>query len=152
MSRVPFSVLFLGWLGLVPFVYAVAMIFSEPGTWPTFGFFDSSPEGGTHILERFGAVILGFMGGCLWGFASAKDRAPSLAFLTATIVPAFIAFIAIQPDPALSCVWLAFGFVILQGIDVVCQRAGVTPDYWLSLRLPLTAGVMTCLLVGALHG
>jgi hypothetical protein len=26
----------------------------------------------------------------------------------------------------------------------------VTPDYWLTLRLPLTAGVMACLLAGAL--
>ena len=152
MTRVPFPVLFLGWLGLVPFVYGVTMIFSEPGTLPTFGFFASSPEGGAHVLERFGAVILGFMGGCLWGFASGKDRTPSLALLTATIVPAFIAFIAIQPNPALSCLWLAFGFVVLQAIDVVFQRVGVTPDYWLSLRLPLTAGVMTCLLIGALHG
>ena len=66
--------IFLGWLGLVPFVYGVTMIFSEPGTLPTFGLFDSSPEGGAHVLERFGAVILGFMGGCLWGFASGKDR------------------------------------------------------------------------------
>jgi hypothetical protein len=152
MSRIPFPVLFLGWVGMIPFLYGVAMIFSEAGTLPTFGFFESSPQGGAHILERFGAAILGFMGGCLWGFASGGGRAPSLALLTASIVPAFIAFIAIRPDPALSSLWLAFGFVILQGIDVIFQRAGVTPDYWLSLRLPLTAGVMTCLLIGALHG
>jgi hypothetical protein len=152
VSRVPFPALFLGGAGLIPFAYGVALLFTEPGDLLGFGLIEPSPAGGVKLLQDFGAIILGFMGGCLWGFASAQDRAPSLVFLTATIVPAFIAFIAIQPDPALSCVWLAFGFVILQGIDVVFQRAGVTPDYWLSLRLPLTAGVMTCLLVGALHG
>ena len=35
---------------------------------------------------------------------------------------------------------------------MVAQRLGVTPDYWLNLRLPLTAGVVGCLLAGALHG
>ena len=41
---------------------------------------------------------------------------------------------------------------MLQAIDVTFQRAGVAPAYWLSLRLPLTAGVIACLLVGALYG
>jgi hypothetical protein len=35
---------------------------------------------------------------------------------------------------------------------VLSQRAGVAPAYWLSLRLPLTAMVMGCLLIGALYG
>ena len=104
------------------------------------------------ILERFGAAILGFMGGCLWGFASAPGRAPRLLVLAASAVPAVIAALAIRPSPALSCVWLAFGFAVLQAIDVAAQRAGVAPDYWLTLRLPLTAGVIACLLVGALYG
>ena len=67
-------------------------------------------------------------------------------------MPALLAALAIRPSPALSCLWLAFGFVVLQAIDVAFQRAGVAPAYWLSLRLPLTAGVMACLLVGALYG
>jgi hypothetical protein len=151
MTDIPRAALFLGYLGLVPFVYGVLMIFSAPETLPTFGFFDSSPRGGVHILERFGAAILAFMGGCLWGFSS-SGRVPTVLTLAGSAVPAFIAFIAIQPNPALSCIWLAFGYVVLQALDVLYQRAGIAPDYWLSLRLPLTAGVMACLLVGALYG
>jgi hypothetical protein len=149
---VPRPAVILGLLGLLPFLYGVLMLFPAPGTLPTFGVFESSPAGGLHILERFGAAILGFMGGCLWGFASAPGRVPTLALLSAAAVPAFIAFIAIRPEPAQSCLALAFGYVVLQAIDVAFHRAGVTPGYWLSLRLPLTAGVMACLLTGALHG
>ncbi len=152
MSRVPVPAVILGIAGLVPFAWGVAMIFVEAGTMPTFGFFSSDASGGVLILESFGAVILGFMGGCLWGFASAPGRRPSLMLLAASAVPAFIAFLAIRPDPAIGCLRLAFGFVVLQAIDVIFQRAGVAPDYWLSLRLPLTAGVIAALLTGALYG
>ncbi len=152
MTRVPVPAILLGCAGLIPFLYGVMMIFSEAETWPTLGFFPSSPQGGVHILERFGAAILGFMGGCLWGFASTPGRRPAHFLLMAASVPAFIAFIAIRENPALSCVWLAFGFVVLQAIDVVFKSVDVAPAYWLSLRLPLTAAVMTCLLIGALYG
>jgi Protein of unknown function (DUF3429) len=152
MTRVPLPALAVGWLGLVPFGYAVLMIFSDAGTWPTFGFFASDAGGGLLILERFGAAILGFMGGCLWGFAGGGGRIPTFALLAASAVPAILAALAIRPSPALSCIWLAFGFVVVQAIDVAFHRAGVAPAYWLTLRLPLTAAVMACLLAGALHG
>ncbi|TPE52470.1 DUF3429 domain-containing protein [Amaricoccus solimangrovi] len=152
MSRVPLPALVIGWLGLVPFVYAVALLFATPGTLPTFGVAPTGPAGGLHVLESFGAAILAFMGGCLWGFASAPPRVPRWTLLLASGVPVIASYFAIQSHPARSCVFLAFGFVALQGIDIVFQRLGVAPDYWLTLRLPLTAGVMTCLLIGAVHG
>ena len=152
MSRVPFPAMFLGGAGLIPFVYGVTLLFAEPGDLPGFGLIEPTPAGGVKLLQDFGAIILGFMGGCLWGFTSAPGRKPSLGLLAAAIIPAFIAIIAMRPDPALSCLWLAFGFVALQAIDLVFSRAGIAPDYWLSLRLPLTAGVIACLLTGALYG
>ncbi len=152
MTRVPVPAILLGLAGLIPFAYGVVMIFASAGSAPTLGLFPSDATGGLFILERFGAAILGFMGGCLWGFASARPEGPSLTLLTASAVPAFIAFVAIRDTPALSCLWLAFGFVVLQAIDVVFHRTGVAPAYWLSLRLPLTAAVIASLLVGALHG
>jgi hypothetical protein len=104
------------------------------------------------VLWTLGAILLGFMGGCLWGFASAPGREPTLLLLGAAAVPPVLAFLAIRPDPALSCLWLAFGFVVLQAIDVLMTRAAVAPAYWLHLRLPLTAGVVACLLAGTLYG
>lgn len=152
MTRVPFPAMFLGVAGLIPFAYGVLLIFALPGEMPGFGVIAPTPDGGVKLLQDFGAIILGFMGGCLWGFVSAPGRTPSLPLLAATIVPAFIALVAMRPDPALSCLWLAFGFVVLQAIDLVFSRAGIAPAWWLSLRLPLTAGVIACLLTGALYG
>jgi len=152
MTRVPFAAAFLGAAGLVPFVYGVALMLAPVGSLPNFGLVADGPEGGLRMLEAFGAVILGFMGGCLWGFASVPGRTPTLALLGLASVPAFIAFVALLPEPAISCVWLAFGFAVLQGIDVIFRNRGLVPDYWLSLRLPLTGIVIACLLVGALRG
>jgi hypothetical protein len=153
MTRVPFAVLAVGWAGMIPFLYGIALIFAEAGSLPTLGFFSADAVGGVRMLERFGAVVLAFMGGCLWGFSSGGGRAPAAAAtLGAAALPALWAALAIQPTPELSCIWLAIGFGLLQALDIAFQRSGIAPAYWLSLRLPLTAGVMACLLVGALYG
>ena len=152
MNRIPLPALLVGWAGLVPFVYAVALILVAEGTLPTLGLFPSSRAGGLLVLERFGAAILGFMGGCLWGFAAAPGRVPTALLLAASAIPPILAALAIRESPALSCLWLAFGFVAVQVIDLVFHRAGVAPAWWPSLRLPLTAAVIACLLVGALYG
>jgi hypothetical protein len=152
VTRLPPAAAALGRAGRIPFVYGAVMTLAEPGTLPTFGLYPSDASVGVRILERFGAAILGFMGGCLWGFASARPGGPDLGLLSATAAPAFLAFISIRENPAQSCLWLAFGFVALQAIDVAFQRAGVAPDYWLILRLPLTGVVLACLLIGALYG
>ncbi len=152
MNRVPFSAWALGLAGLIPFVYGVLMIFAAEGALPTFGVVPETPAGGVQMLETFGAVILGFMGGCLWGFASMRPQGPSLLLLAGSAVPAALAFFAVRDTPALSCIWLAVGFAALQAIDVAYHRAGIAPAYWLTLRLPLTAIVILCLLAGALYG
>lgn len=152
MRGVPFASSLLGVAGLVPFVYGVMLILSGPGVLPGFGIFEPTPAGGVKLLQDFGAIILGFMGGCLWGFGSTPGQVPKFGILLASIVPAGIALLSMRPEPAMSCAGLALGFAVLQGIDMVLHRKGVTPDYWISLRLPLTTGVIVCLLVGALHG
>lgn len=152
VTRIPFAATFLGAAGLAPFLYGIGLLLAPSDTLPGFGLVDASPEGGLRVLESFGAVILGFMGGCLWGFASAPGRTPTLPLLALASVPAFVAFVALMPEPAISCVWLAFGFALLQGIDVLFHNRGLVPGYWLALRLPLTGVVIACLLTGALLG
>ena len=152
MNRIPVPALVLGYAGLLPFLYGVALLHVAPGTLPTFGFVASDHDGGLRLLARFGATILAFMGGCLWGFASAPPRVPTVVLLAASAVPALWAALAFDANPARTCLWLAFGFALLQAIDAIFQRIGVAPAYWLGLRLPLTSGVITCLLIGALRG
>ena len=151
-TGLPPAAVCLGYAGLAVFAYGAVLVVSQATTWPTLGLFPPGPEGGLLILERFGGAVLACMGGCLWGFASAPGRTPTFVRLAAAAVPAIIAFLSIRPDPALSCLWLAFGFVVLQAIDIRFQQSGIAPSYWLGLRLPLTAGAITCLLAGALYG
>lgn len=152
MNRIPLPALLVGTAGLLPFAYAVGLIFAPAGTLPTIGLFPSDRAGGVLVLERFGAAILGFMGGCLWGFVAAPGRTPTILLLAVSAIPPLLAALAIRPNPALSCLWLAFGFVAVQAIDLAFHRAGVVPQWWPTLRLPLTAGVIACLLAGALYG
>ena len=98
MSRVPFPAAFLGYAGLIPFVIATLMLFAEAGSVPTLGIVTSDPAGGMFILVNLGGILLGFMGGCIWGFASAPGRTPSLLVLSASVLPAILAFLAIRPD------------------------------------------------------
>ncbi len=129
------------------------MIFAAPGALPTLGFFPSDRRRRgpcARTLRRrdprlHGRLPLGLRIG------AARPARPSRCWARPS-VPAFLAFISIRENPALSCLWLAFGYVALQAIDVAFQRAGVAPAYWLTLRLPLTAVVIACLLIGALYG
>ena len=152
MNRIPIPALVVGAAGLLPFAYAVALVLARAGTLPTLGLLPSDRAAGLLILEGFGAAILAFMGGCLWGFATGPGRTPTYVLLVAAAIPPVLAALAVRPSPALSCLWLAFGFVGVQVIDLAFHRAGVAPAWWLSLRLPLTAGVIACLLTGALYG
>ena len=104
-------------------------------------------------LERFGAAILGFMGGCLWGFASARPQGPSVALLTRDRGPGVP---RLRRDPGEPGALLPLARLRLRGR---CRRSTSSssapasrPAYWLTLRLPLTAVVIACLLVGALYG
>lgn len=152
MTRIPFASLFLGIAGLLPPLYALALVFSDPATFPGLGRVTANPDGGVILLALWGAVILGFMGGCLWGFESAGDRNPSFLRLAATSIPVVIAVVSLLQPPTFACLWLAFGFVVLQGIDYVFRRAEIPPPYWLDLRYPLTAAMITCLLLGTVYG
>lgn len=138
MSRVPAPAAMLGAAGLLPFIAgALAVHGLMPGI--------SSPITGTLILQTYGAAILAFMGGCLWGFAAQAGRAGWIA-LGASVTPALWAFwIAFSPDPVL---WLIIGFAALFILDFIYRRWGLGPAWWLRLRLPLSLGVLACLIAG----
>ena len=139
MSGIPLPALVLGFAGLLPFIAgALAAHGLMPGI--------NSPVTGFLILQTYGSAILAFMGGCLWGFAAQAGRA-GWRELIYSVVPGLWAFsVAFSPDAMLS---LILGFVFLQLIDLMFRGWGLTPLWWLSLRLPLTLIVLFCLAAGA---
>lgn len=135
MSRIPPPALWLGLAGLLPFLYGAAVALGLPAIAPALG--------AEAVLRAYGAAILGFMGGCLWGFACAGGRAPRWDELGIAVVPGLWAFAsAFHPAPLWS---LLAGFVVLLAIDMIFVLRGLAPGWWMALRLPLTGGVVLCL-------
>ncbi|MEM9011493.1 MAG: DUF3429 domain-containing protein [Pseudomonadota bacterium] len=148
MRGVPAPALLLGLAGLLPFLIGAALLVLPYGTLPLGGLFESSPAGGHLILERYGAAILAFMGGCLWGFAAKAGQA-TLFWLGLSVVPGLWAFFALGPTPMLSAQNLIAGYIVLLIIDAIFYWRRIAPGWWLRLRIPLTVVVAACLALGS---
>lgn len=149
MTRIPTSALILGLAGLIPFVWG-ALTAVAPGLegWSqsTFGFrFTSGP-----LLQTYGIVILSFMSGVIWGFATRATGATAALGYALSVLPALWAFVLGTGMRPMSLWALLIGFVALLAIDALFTRRGLAPDWWMSLRLLLTGIVAVCLTIGAL--
>ena len=100
------------------------------------------------IMLRYGIIILAFMSGVLWGFATNASGKMATVAYGLSVLPALWAFFtAVGPTPqALGA--LIPGFYGLLALDYYFWRAGLAPPWWLRLRLPLTAVVMVTLGIG----
>lgn len=147
MNRPPAVPLLLALGGLVPFLWGAASVLL-PGLaeWGTRMF---GPRFvGPYLLVFYGAVILSFMGGVLWGFA-ARAGAPATAYAL-SVVPALWALFFTGGGAGRAAGFLIAGFAGLLALDLVFARAGLAPGWWLALRLPLTGAACLCLAVAFL--
>ena len=141
MTAIPRPALWLGLAGLLPFLWGALTAHV-----PLLGAFLGPRFMGAELLTGYGIVILAFMSGVIWGFATRADGARAATLYTLSVVPALWAFFF---GPV--SLWaLAFGFVALLGIDAFVARHGLAPAWWMRLRLLLTGIVTVCLVVGAL--
>lgn len=142
LSAAPRPAVALGFAGLIPFVGLAVLAHAAP--------VDVALRA-QYSLAAYGAVILGFMGGCRWGFASAgMGEGATWWPLGVSVAPALLAFgaLVIGAEEAL---WiLALGLVALFAADVSLTRAGGAPAWWPALRLPLTVVAGLSLVAGAL--
>lgn len=141
MSAVPRPALWLGLAGLLPFLWGTVTALL-----PELDAFLGGRFAGVALLTGYGIVILSFMSGVIWGFATRADGAGATALYALSVVPALWAF-SLGP---VSLWLLALGFVTLLGVDAYCARAGLAPPWWMRLRLLLTTVVAACLVLGAL--
>ncbi|MGM0586546.1 MAG: DUF3429 domain-containing protein [Pseudomonadota bacterium] len=144
LSAVPPAARALGLAGLIPFLALAAAALFGPA---------EAVAPARALLAAYGAVILSFMGGCRWGFASAGlGEGPRWWPLGVSVIPALLAFAALAVDGARGApgalVVLALGLIALFGADVSLTRAAGAPAWWPGLRLPLTLGAALCLLAG----
>ncbi len=144
--RIPFAPLALGLAGLIPFLWGAATMLSvDLAGWglQTFG-----PRFvGPFVLLNYGQIILAFMSGVLWGFATKAEGEQAAINYALSVLPALWVFFTVGAGPASSAIYLIAGFVALLGLDFTFSRQGLTPEWWMRLRLLLTAIVVACLSV-----
>lgn len=147
--RIPRAALGLGLAGLIPFLWSAATHLSPTlAAWG--GQFLSPMFMGAYVGLTYGTVILSFMSGVLWGFATGAEGMPAAACYGLSVIPALWAFFMVTDSSANSTIFLAAGFVGLFFLDSSFLAWGLAPRWWLRLRLPLTLVVVACLAVPVL--
>ncbi len=142
--RIPRPALILGLAGLIPFLWSAATHLSPSllgwaAQWlpPLFL--------GAYVGLTYGTVILSFMSGVLWGFATrAEGREATFAYAL-SVIPALWAFLMVTDASASSTIYLAAGFVGVLLLDAMYSAWGLAPRWWLRLRVMLTVVVLACL-------
>jgi len=145
MTSIPRAPLALGLAGLLPFLWGVATLLSDPLA--EFALALTGPRFvGPYVLLSYGTIILAFMSGVLWGFATRAEGAVAASGYTLSVLPALWAFFFVGGGPTSAAIYLIFGFLGVLGLDWMFWRQGLAPPWWMTLRIGLTAVVCLCLL------
>ena len=148
MTQIPRSALLLGLAGVLPFVWGVATLLG-----PTLSVWGVTTLGsrfiGPYVQLFYGAVILSFMSGVLWGFATKTTGPQATAAYDLSTLPALWAFFTTGGGEGAAAINLIIGFLGLLALDFAFWRWGLAPAWWMQLRLLLTALVVACLGVTA---
>ena len=145
---IPSSARWLGLLGLVPFVTMTFEAVTD---------ISAGADDARFGLRAYGAVILSFLGGIQWGLAirnsdgNARTRQGLTPILTVSIVPSLIGWTGLVVEELLGFGLLIIGFVLVLISDVRAVNKGIAPRWYLRLRYPLTAIVISCLTITAIY-
>ncbi len=141
MNAIPRSALILGLAGLLPFLWSAATVLStslEQWTFVNLG----GRFVGPYVGIQYGTIILAFMSGVLWGFATkVKGRTASAGYML-SVIPALWVFFMTGTGQVTDAVNLIVGFLALLLLDWHFWRLELAPSWWMHLRVLLTAIVV----------
>jgi hypothetical protein len=144
MTDIPRAPLYLGLAGLIPFLWGALTLVSDGAA--SFGLQAFGPRFiGPFVLLSYGTVILAFMSGILWGFATRAEGQVAATGYALSVLPALWAFFFVGGGPVSAAIYLIVGFVGLLGLDWLFWKQGLAPDWWMTLRVMLTVVVVACL-------
>jgi hypothetical protein len=139
IAGIPRAPLILGLAGLIPFLWGAASVI-----WPGLAAWGLDALGsrfiGPYVQLFYGAVILSFMSGVLWGFATRTDGTMGYVL---SVLPALWAFFMTGGGPTTAAANLVIGFIALLMIDWHFWTHEATPPWWMRLRVLLTVIVVT---------
>ena len=134
--------LWLGLAGLLPLIWGAITTLS-----PDLSLWGQETLGGRfvgpYIQLFYGAIILSFMSGVLWGFAARSNW--TIGYVIA-VIPALWAFFMTGGGPVSAGINLIVGFIGVLLLDWQFWRHGLAPSWWISLRIILTTIVVICIL------
>ncbi|MDC1430571.1 DUF3429 domain-containing protein, partial [Octadecabacter sp.] len=99
-----------------------------------------------HVGLAYGTVILSFMSGVLWGFATNAMGGQAATGYALSVLPALWAFFMVGGGPVSAGMNLIAGFAALLVLDYAFSIWGLAPRWWMALRVLLTGIVILCLL------
>ena len=145
MTGIPRAALGLGLAGLIPFLWgALTVLRPDLAAWGTGAL---GPRFvGPYVQLFYGAVILSFMSGVLWGFATRATGRVAAAGYALSVIPALWGFFMTGGGPVAAAMNLMAGFAGLLLLDWFFWRAGLAPAWWMRLRVLLTSIVLISLL------
>jgi len=147
MTQVPRSALWLGLAGVIPFVWGAMTVMS-----PALADWTLANIGprfvGPYVMLFYGAIILSFMSGVLWGFATRLEGAQAATGYALAVIPALWAFFTTGAGVQSTGISLMAGFAGLLALDWLFWRHGAAPHWWMHLRVLLTGLVLICLVIG----
>ncbi len=147
MTEIPRTPLILALAGLLPFLWSAAtVLFPDLAAWAqaTLG----GRFVGPYVGLFYGAVILSFMSGVLWGFATRMTGPSASTGYVLSVIPALWVFFTQGGGAYRAGIMLMLGFAGILVLDWLFWRDGAAPHWWMRLRLAITAVVLTCLLIG----
>lgn len=148
-QKIPAAPLALGLAGLIPFVWGTLSLFI-----PALQEFGSAAFGarfvGPYVQVFYGAIILAFMSGVLWGFATKSSGREAVIGYGLSVLPALWAFFTTGGGHSSAALGLIIGYIGLLGIETWFVQRTLAPGWWMRLRLILSAVVITCLAATAL--
>ncbi|MEL6647130.1 MAG: DUF3429 domain-containing protein [Pseudomonadota bacterium] len=145
-TTIPRMPLILGLAGLIPFIWGALSAISP--ALQNLGIEIIGPRFvGPFVSLFYGAIILSFMSGVLWGFAARLEEGQAATGFFLSVLPALWVFFTTGSGAVSSAVTLMIGFIGLLVLDWYFWRMGAAPDWWMQLRILLTAIVVGSLAV-----
>ena len=143
---IPNTPLWLGAGGLLPFIILAGSLWLAPEPYrPMLA----------DWLRSYAAVILTFVGAVHWGFAMLHPKVGEGerdTIMAWSVVPALVGWVGMIVPLRHGLVFIAAMFVIQLSMDRAFARRFTLPPWYLSLRNGLTAVVVVCIGLAALHG
>ncbi|TXG83684.1 MAG: DUF3429 family protein [Sphingomonadales bacterium] len=123
----------LGFAGLLPSLIAVmALLFAPPDLRPL----------GFRLGLLYGALILVFVSGTWWAFASLSvDARLRTKLLVQSVLPTFVALACLFSFSGVAALIVGLTFPLGLRVDRTLVQANLAPGWWLRLRVPLALGM-----------